>query len=315
MNSKIGGVAAAFGFIFSLIIGLISGNGVFALIRALILAVFFFVLVNILLVIIRRFLPELLDFDLQTGEDYRPGSRVNITEGVGPAAILGGEAGLESLGSRQDQGGMDGGSVAEPDLSSERFSYNDDAGGGQGSGGGELSGFDAATPAGLGAMPPPVLGNLSGLSVPSDENSPDGVPSPGLALDQGGKDGYNREKDVSASGAGPRMTQTGGAEFSPQPALREDAVLPDDNSSVDVLPDLEAMSQAFLASTREADTAGIENETTGQTEDVFRLSVTGQEPDPSSRYYTGNKPVEMEGDFPPKQLAQAIQTVLKRDEQ
>jgi hypothetical protein len=100
-----------------------------------------------------------------------------------------------------------------------------------------------------------------------------------------------------------------------RPAAREDAALPDDDSSVDVLPDLEAMSRAFLASTREADTAGIENETTGQTEDVFRISVSGQEPDPSSRYYAGNKPAEMEGDFPPKQLAQAIQTVLKRDEQ
>jgi hypothetical protein len=314
MNSKIGGIAAAFGFILSLIIGLISGNGAFALVRALILAVFFFVLVNILLVIIRRILPELLDFDLQMGEDYYPGSRINITEGGGPAAILGGEAGLESLGSRQDQGGMDDGSVAEPDLSSERFSYNDDAGGGQDSGGGEPSGFDAAPP-GPGATPPPILGNLPGLSAPSDKNLPGGVPSPDLALDQGGKDGYNRGRSASASGAGPRTAQTGGAEFPPRPVLREDAVLPDDNSSVDVLPDLEAMSQAFLASTREADTAGLKDETAGQTEDVFRLSVTGQEPDPSSRYYTGNKPVEMEGDFPPKQLAQAIQTVLKRDEQ
>jgi hypothetical protein len=97
--------------------------------------------------------------------------------------------------------------------------------------------------------------------------------------------------------------------------LREDAALPEDGSSMDVLPDFEAMSQAFLASTREGGTDEAEAGTTGQTEDLFRLSVTGQEPDPSSQYYKGNKPVEMEGDFPPKQIAQAIQTVIKRDEQ
>jgi hypothetical protein len=294
MNSKIGGIAAAFSFVLSLVIGLIFGNGAFALARALVFAVFFFVLVNILLIIIRRFLPELLDFDLETGEDYRPGSRVNITEGES-AIILGDEAGLESLGSRQGPGG---GFSAEPDLSGDRFSYGDDDGGDQDSGGGDLPGFDAAR-IGLDAAPA------------------GGVPSPDLALDQGGKDGYNEEKNVSAPGAGER---TGGAEFSSRPVPREDAALPGDNSSVDVLPDLEAMSQAFLASTREADAAGtagagIEDETTGQTDDVFRLSVTGKEPDPSSRYYAGNKPVEMKGDFPPKQLAQAIQTVLKRDEQ
>jgi hypothetical protein len=86
---------------------------------------------------------------------------------------------------------------------------------------------------------------------------------------------------------------------------------------VDVLPDFEAMSQAFLASTQEAEKGEgeSENETIDQTDDVFQLSVSGQSPDPASQYYTGNKPMELEGDFPPKQLAQAIQTVLKRDEQ
>jgi hypothetical protein len=90
---------------------------------------------------------------------------------------------------------------------------------------------------------------------------------------------------------------------------------------VDVLPDFEAMSQAFLASTQEAEKGETESEsesedeTIGQTDDVFQLSVSGQSPDPASQYYTGNKPVELEGDFPPKRIAQAIQTVLKRDEQ
>jgi hypothetical protein len=313
MNSKIGGIVAVFGFVFSLIIGLISGNGVFAFMRALILAVFFFILVNILLVIIRRFLPELLDFDLQPNGDYHPGSRVNITEG-GPAAILGGEAGLENLGSRQGRDDEGGGSVAEPDLSSDRFSYDDGIGGDQGGIDGAPLDF-GATPAGSGAAPSPESGGLSGLGAPLGGDSLGGVPPSVPALDQRGKDGYNEKGSASDSQAESRAMRTDGVGLSPRPALREDAALPDDGSSVDVLPDFEAMSQAFLASTRETGTDGAEAETTGQTEDVFRLSVTGQEPDPSSRYYKGNKPVEMEGDFPPKQIAQAIQTVIKRDEQ
>ncbi|MDR2052283.1 MAG: hypothetical protein LBP80_02635 [Treponema sp.] len=296
MDSKTGGIAAAFGFVLSLIIGLVFGNGAFAVVRAFIFAAFFFVLVNILLVVIRRFLPELLDFDLQPDGDSRPGSRVNIIEGGGPGAILGGEAGLENLGSRQDQDGSGSGSAAEPDLSGDRFSYNDNIGGDQDDAGGALPDF--------GDMPLSGPGDLSG-----------GVPSPVPALDQRGEDDYNGKRNMPNSGAEPRMAQTGGAKVSPRPALREDAALPGGNSSVDVLPDFEAMSQAFLASTRDAGTAETGDKTTGQTEDVFRLSVTGQEPDPSSRYYTGNKPIEMEGDFPPKHIAQAIQTVLKRDEQ
>jgi hypothetical protein len=301
MNSKIGSVAAVSGFVLSLIVGLVFGNGTAAIVRALVFAVFFFILVNILFVIVRRFLPELLEFDLQPNGDFRPGSRVNIVEGGGSGTMLGGEAGLESLGSRQGQDEGDTGSAAEPDLSSDRFYYDESDGADRGAVGGTPSGFDAAPFSGPGRSPD------------SDGILPGGVSSP--ALDQRGEDDYNEKRNASDSGGESLAARTDGAKLPPRPMSREDAALPDDNSSVDVLPDFEAMSQAFLASTRDAGAAGTEDETTGQTDDLFRLSVTGQEPDPSSQYYTGNKPVEMEGDFPPKQIAQAIQTVLKRDEQ
>jgi hypothetical protein len=297
MHYKTGGIAAAFAFVLSLIIGLIFGNGAFALVRALVFAVFFFILVNILLIIISRFLPELLEFDLDTDGDSRPGSRVNIIEGAG--TILGDEAGLESLGSRRDQGDEDSGSLAEPDLSSERFSFNDDAGG-------DLEAADSIL-SGLGGVPLPGTGDLPGLGGD--------LPSPVPALDQRGEDHYTEKENVFDSGAESQAARTDGVKPLSRLVPREEAALPGDNSSVDVLPDFEAMSQAFLASTRDPETAETEDKTTGQTEDVFRLSVTGQEPDPSSRYYTGSKPVEMKGDFPPKQLAQAVQTVLKRDKQ
>jgi hypothetical protein len=304
MNSKIGGIAAAFGFVLSLIIGLAFRNGAFAFVRALVFAAFFFVLVNILRIVIQRFLPELLDFGPELGADPRPGSRVNITEGDGAAGMLGDEAGLESLDSRQGRG--DGAAAAQPDLSSERFSENGVYGGGLGGApppgpGGGLDGLGGLS--GLGGAPPSGPG-LEG-------NFPAGRPSV-PALDQSGEAGYNEKGAVSDFEAEPRA---GGGGIPPRPAPRGDAALPDGGSSVDVLPDFEAMSQAFLASTREPEPASAEEETAGRTEDLFQLSVTGQAPDPSSQYYTGNKPVEMEGDFPPKHIAQAIQTVLKRDEQ
>jgi hypothetical protein len=304
MNSKIGGIAAAFGFVLSLVIGLFSGTGAFAVVRALVFAAFFFILANILLIAVRRFLPDLLEFSSEPNGDSRPGSRINITEGEGAAAMLGGRAGLENLDSGHGRGGGNGGTLAEPDLSSERFSYDTDS---EGFGeeppdlGGD-SGFDGATF--------PDSGNLAGLG----EDPPAGISSPGPALDQRDKDVYNEKGSISDSEAGTGVPLAGGAGLSP-PASHGEAALPEESSSMGVLPDFEAMSQAFLASAREAETGETGDETTGQTDDVFRLSVTGQSPDPSSRYYTGNKPVEMEGDFPPKQIAQAIQTVLKRDEQ
>ncbi|MDR1411268.1 MAG: phage holin family protein [Spirochaetaceae bacterium] len=299
MNSKIGGIAAAFGFVLSLAIGLISGTGVFAVMRALVFAAFFFVLANILIIIARRFLPDLLEFSPEPNGDPRPGSRVNIVEEDGAASMLGGEAGLENLDS-----GQGGGLLAEPDLSSERFSY-----------GGDSGAFGETPPdlggdSGFSGTPFPDSGNLAGPG----ENPPAGISSPGPALDQRDKNSYNRKGDVSDSEAGAGAPFAGGAGLSP-PAPRGEAALPGDSSSMDVLPDFEAMSHAFLASAREAETGEAGDGTAGQTDDVFQLSVTGQSPDPSSQYYTGNKPVEMEGDFPPKQLAQAIQTVLKRDEQ
>ncbi|MDR1352343.1 MAG: hypothetical protein LBK05_03580 [Treponema sp.] len=301
MNSKIGGIAAAFGFVLSLVIGLFSGTGAFAVVRALVFAALFFILANILLIAVRRFLPDLLEFSPEPNGDSRPGSRINITEGEGAAAMLGGRAGLENLDSGQ---GGDGGTLAEPDLSSDRFSYDTDSGSF-----GETP-PDIGGDSGFSGTTFPDSGNLAGLGG----DPPAGISSPGPALDQRDKDVYNKKGSVSDSEAGTKVPPAGGAGLSP-PASHGEAALPEESSSMGVLPDFEAMSQAFLASAREAETGETGDETTGQTDDVFRLSVTGQSPDPSSQYYTGNKPVEMEGDFPPKQIAQAIQTVLKRDEQ
>jgi hypothetical protein len=244
MNLKIGGIAAAAGFVLSLSIGLVFGNGVFAVPRAFAFALFFFVLVNAILFITRRFLPELLDIVPEPG-DSRPGSLINIVEGNETANSPDMGADIENLDFRQ---GPDGGGdlAVEPDLSGERFSDGNGPGG--------------------------------GISGP---------------LDLTGKDSYNEESSVPGADAG----------------LREDRA---DGASAGVLSDIELMSRAFLTPDGKAGEAGNGTEDPGG--DVFHLSVAGQSPEPSTGYYTGNKPVELEGDFPPKKIAQAIQTILKRDE-
>jgi hypothetical protein len=294
INFKLGAVAAALGFVLSLVLGLVTGAGVFALIRAVIFAAFFFVLACSLYIAASRFLPELLEISAgPDGRDDEPGSRVNIA--------------------------VDG------DIASGGF--------------------------GMAASPDSGAG-VEGLEIAFDPDAP----IPNAALDQLGEDGYTKEGmdgptfgaasapalemggGFAPSGGGARnVFESGGAasafersEMPPGAAalpVAGSAALPegeDNPDSVDVLPDLEAMSQAFLASTQEAEQGGEDNggsngdgnpfESGGfqdTPEEVFEVSVSGQSRVPAP--YTGNKPAVLEGDFQSKDIAQAIQTLLKRE--
>jgi hypothetical protein len=107
-----------------------------------------------------------------------------------------------------------------------------------------------------------------------------------LGLDQNGGDGYTL-------GGGERSApEKGEAAPAGQASSRKPAVpvAADDIESVDVLPDLEAMSDTFLQ------------------------PVSGGEPSSGpARTPSGNKPQTMEGDFNAKEMASAIQTILKRE--
>ncbi|MDR2758460.1 MAG: hypothetical protein LBB78_03680 [Spirochaetaceae bacterium] len=79
MNFKISGIAAGIAFISSLVIGLISGAGILALVRAFIFAAVFFLLSGGVYWLIIRFLPELLT-DPENNEDkHLSGSVVDIS--------------------------------------------------------------------------------------------------------------------------------------------------------------------------------------------------------------------------------------------
>ncbi|MDR3337016.1 MAG: hypothetical protein LBT16_07415 [Treponema sp.] len=300
LNFKLGGIAAVFGFALSLIIGLITKNGAFAIVRALTFGIFFFILSNILLMVVRRFLPELLDMGSDLNENH-PGSRINISEGGDESGnLLGDEAGLEHLGSS-------GGGEAQPDFSPERFG---DSGYSAGLDGEDRSG-GAFAGGGLGGAPSEEafsgesLGNLNRGSG-GGEFRP-GLPIAGPALDQIKETGYNRHGDAEVN---PPQVQA------PKVSLGIAALPEADSNSMDVLPDFEAMSQAFLASTQEREQSGEDggdDSEGGTTEDVFSLSVSGQSLE-SSIFSPDEKPSGLEGDYQPKQVAQAIQTILKRDE-
>jgi hypothetical protein len=95
-------------------------------------------------------------------------------------------------------------------------------------------------------------------------------------MDQSGLDGYTEEGIPTAA------SENGG--------------------SFDMLADLESLAGAFVSSSEEKEEGTEENQ--------------GFEEDPlaPARAPVGNKPPKMEGDFNPKDMAQGIRTILKKEE-
>jgi hypothetical protein len=101
-----------------------------------------------------------------------------------------------------------------------------------------------------------------------------------LGLDQKNEEGYTSRGETGES-------PPSGASVSIAVPAAGDA---DGSGEVDTLPDLDAMAEAFIPAMND-----------GQSQEASR---------PSS----GNKPEKLDGDFNTKEMAAAIQTILKRDE-
>ncbi|MCL2381096.1 MAG: hypothetical protein FWC64_05820 [Treponema sp.] len=81
-NLKAGGVAAAMAFLLSFLIGLVNRTGMpMLIVRPLIFAVIFFVVSEVIYILVRRFLPELLSSGMDRETSFPLGSKVDITEG------------------------------------------------------------------------------------------------------------------------------------------------------------------------------------------------------------------------------------------
>ena len=124
-----------------------------------------------------------------------------------------------------------------------------------------------------------------------------GIPSSSLKaasspLDQEGNTGYNSKGEVAgelgASGDGEAVRAGSGREA------------PESAGSEDALPDLEGVADAESIAEGAAEGANTDD-----------MGFSSSEP---RRPKSSSKKSDMAGDFNPKELAQAIQTVLKRDD-
>ncbi|MDR2402475.1 MAG: hypothetical protein LBD78_00415 [Spirochaetaceae bacterium] len=116
-----------------------------------------------------------------------------------------------------------------------------------------------------------------------------------MALDQNGEDGYTKEGNVAPSGQGEDASVDGSRERGDSGLVAVPAVPGDSADSVDELPDLGSLSSAFLPS-------GGESETKAP---MLPSSI------PDIPEGAGKK--QGAGDFNLKEMASAIQTILKRD--
>ncbi|GHV05131.1 hypothetical protein FACS189485_11660 [Spirochaetia bacterium] len=262
INLKLSGIAAAAGFILSLLVGITSRGGFpISLLRALLCGAVFFGLSYGIWVMINRFLPELLISPSAAGEDgllsgESAGSRIDISVDDGDETVLDpGEVSLDASdeGVRPDEGG------AENDLGNIS----------------DLMPGDGA----------PFAGSVPGSESAALENAnPEG---PDAGMDQNNKESYTKSGSDSLPGKGASV------DFVPTPLSLESSGL-GDGKGLESLPDLDVMAEAFMSSedADEEDAAAV-------------FPVERKPPDTKGK--------SVEGKLNSRELASAIQSILKKD--
>ncbi|GHU70300.1 hypothetical protein FACS189450_04540 [Spirochaetia bacterium] len=215
INLKLSGIAAAAGFILSLLVGIASGGGFFiSLLRALAWGVVFFGLSYAVWVMINRFLPELLISPFAAGEDdplpeETTGSRVDISLDDGDEIVPEGAVTPEEAGAENDLDNIS-------DLLTE----------------------DSAPFAGSA----PVSADQDRFpwepAAPEDLNSG----SPDAGMDQNNKESYTKGGIDSFSGKGVSP------DFILSPLPRPLETSGPGDGGIESLPDLDAMAGAFMSS-------------------------------------------------------------------
>jgi hypothetical protein len=275
MNLKLSGIAAAAGFVLSLLIGVFSGGALdISLLRAVSFGIVFFILAGAIWLSVNRFLPELFtpseEEPLMTG--LEAGSRVNISVGDDDIPVN------AALPTEEDfRGNL--GNVAEL-----------------------MAGKPPARNEALDSMP------LSNLNRAGPKETPAGSP----VLDLGAEEGYSKNRapappEVKKQSGTPAVSnpaapaEESGAVFTPlpPPLPLQSFSGADLGSGVEALPDLDAMAGAFMSS----------DEEDGDETAAAPPSIFGVEPKPRKQ----GRAKSREDDYPPKEVASAIQTLLKRD--
>jgi len=279
---RFSGIFALTAFLLSFLIGLVSrANMPILILRPLIFAVIFFALAAFTKILIGKFLPELLEDNME--EDvFSPGSRINILEGDSPADsstmaegfISGALGGQASSGAKPDDSEDGLGDISE--LS--RRSYFSPSVGEKVPAGESISGIDQnakeryTDDVGLGGAPVPDFSNMFS-------------PDPSFAAPAGGQ--------AKASGTGGGMGPGTVASVGPK---TESAF-----SSDDTLPDLDSMAEAFMSDSS--------NEEQGATAE-YSAPSSPRRPASSSK-----KAPEWTQDFNAKDIAMGIRTALSKDKE
>jgi hypothetical protein len=180
---------------------------------------------------------------------------------------------------------------------------------------------NAAVPAENGS--PGEMGNVSELTAsPAQDPVPDSLPQAELnltgnavipagipVLDLGNEEGYSKNRAAAGPGetkqsGSPAVSgaaapaEESGAVFTPlpPPSPLQSSSGADSGSGIETLPDLDAMAGAFMSSDE-------------QEGEEPAASIFGVEPKPREP----GKAKSREDDYNPKEVASAIQTILKRD--
>jgi hypothetical protein len=141
-------------------------------------------------------------------------------------------------------------------------------------------------------------------SLPARAGGAGPVKSP--VLDLGAEEGYNRSGVLAASGekkqsgavSGPAEEPAAAFEPLPPPSPLQNSSGGDSGGDIETLPDLDAMAGAFMSS----------DEEDGE-EMAGPMPIFGAEPKPRAP----GRAKSREDDYNPKEVASAIQTILKRD--
>ena len=280
MDLKVGGIAAAVAFTLSFLIGLVSHSTMpLLIVWPLVFALVFFVLLIVAKFLLSQFLPELLDEDYGSNSKLFPGAVVNIMEGDNPGLA----DDFSSDVSQEDSGGALSWQAPNVAVNAARPDDSDKSIG------------DISTLSEIAARKKAVE-TSTGVSMGMDQNMETGYTGLG-GLGNFSQTTPQMDFEAAAFGGAPGEPPTPAKPVKrAKPAKSASSAMYSDSD--DGLPDFDSMAGVFAK-------ASVEEE-----------SETADYSEPSrGKSTSANTGQALEGDFTPKDMAEGIRTVLKKDKE
>jgi hypothetical protein len=283
LNIRACAFIAVAAFILSLLIGIFTRSAMPLLIlRPVLFACLFFALSLIIMQLVSRYLPELLEEGFSSDASFLPGSHIDITEGGDPSSLTPGNFSSDSetqpsfMGAQPDSSDDSIGHIS--DLAAKIASRFESTGNNL-----QSTGIDANSQSGYnekGALA--SSGDLEAMPEAADFMPWEPLP---LSGGFGGQVANEDRREPAAASAAPSM-----------PSFESKAGAQASQSSFSGFADLDSMAGAFSFSASE------------------RGSETGGYSSPSKRS-KAQKEASWAEDFNAKQMAEGIRTALKKDKE